>query len=126
MILLPGTQGITADIAPLLQERYPEERPVIIGAYGESLFSSLEKQFQANQFPVFPSAETAATALSILIERRRILGQTESRQEGKSGSHYFNLGGRLEKAVSSGSRRNGDQKFSRESRCAVSCEAIAQ
>lgn len=81
MILLPGTQGINADIAPLLRGRFPEGQPVIIGAYGEPLFSSLEKDLKNIQLPVFPSAEAAAQALSILIRRRRILDNTESRGE---------------------------------------------
>ncbi len=80
MILLPGTEGINAGLGPLLDGRIPKEQPVIIGAYGKSLFSSLEKHFQENCLPVFPSAETAATALSILIRRRRILDQHESRR----------------------------------------------
>jgi acyl-CoA synthetase (NDP forming) len=80
MVLLSGTEGINAGLGPLLDGRIPKEQLVIIGAYGEPIFSSLEKQFQANQIPVFPSAETAATALSILIQRRRILNQNESRR----------------------------------------------
>jgi acetate---CoA ligase (ADP-forming) len=79
MILLPGTQGINVDIAPLLRERFPKDQPVIIGAYGEPLFSSLEKELQMNQLPVFPSAETAAQALSTLIQRKKILDKVEIR-----------------------------------------------
>lgn len=84
MILLSGTQGINAGLGPLLDGRIPKEQPVIIGAYGESLFASLKKQFQVNPLPVFSSAETAATALSILIERRRILDQHALRRGEKT------------------------------------------
>jgi acetate---CoA ligase (ADP-forming) len=81
MILLPGTEGINADIAPLLHGRFPEGQPVIIGAYGEPLFSSLQKDLKNIQLPVFPSAEAAVEALSILIRRRRIRDNAESRGE---------------------------------------------
>ena len=80
MILLSGTEGVNAKIASLLYGRVLKGQPVIIGAYGKSLFSSLENQLHVNQIPVFPSAETAATALSILIRRRRIMDKCESRQ----------------------------------------------
>ncbi len=82
MTLLSGTQGINANLGPLLDERIPKEQPVIIGAYGESLFVSLKKQ--VNPLPVFSSAETAATALSILIERKRILDRHALRREDKT------------------------------------------
>jgi acyl-CoA synthetase (NDP forming) len=84
MILLSGTQGINAGLGPLLDVRIPKEQPVIIGAYGESLFASLKKQLLVNPLPVFSSAETAVTVLSILIQRRRILDQHESRREDKT------------------------------------------
>jgi acetate---CoA ligase (ADP-forming) len=84
MVLLSGTEGINADIALLLHGRIPIGQPVIIGAYGESLISSLENQFQVNQLPVFPSAETAATALSILIRRKRILDKYECQRKEKT------------------------------------------
>lgn len=81
MVLLSGTEGINGEIGPLLHGRFPEEHPMIIGAYGETLYSSLKIQFPVNQRPVFPSAETATTALSILIRRRRILDEVECRRE---------------------------------------------
>ena len=83
MILLPGTQGINANIGPLLRGRFPKEQPVIVGAYGEPFFSSLGKELQSSQLPVFPSAEVAAQALSTLIRRRRILdkGETSGEEE---------------------------------------------
>jgi acyl-CoA synthetase (NDP forming) len=84
MVLLSGTEGINAGLGPLLDGRIPKEQPVIIGAYGESLFASLKKQFQVNPLPVFSSAETASTALSILIERRRILDQHALRRGEKT------------------------------------------
>jgi len=79
MILLSGTEGINAGLGPLFHEWIPKEQPAIVGAYGESLFSSLENQLQVNQLPVFHSAETAVTALSVLIRRRRILDKYECR-----------------------------------------------
>jgi len=84
MILLPGTEGINTNIAPLLSGRFPKERPAIIGAYGEPFFSSLEKELRQNQLPVFPSAENAVQALSILIRRRRILDSLELRRRQES------------------------------------------
>jgi acyl-CoA synthetase (NDP forming) len=90
MVLLSGTEGINAEIAPLLHGRIPKGQPVIIGAYGESLFSSLEKQFQVNQLPVFNSAETAATALAVLMRRRKILDEVESRRGGETVASFSN------------------------------------
>jgi acetate---CoA ligase (ADP-forming) len=84
MVLLSGTEGIDAGIAPLLRGRFPEERPAIIGAYGEPFFSSLEKELQQSQLPVFPSTENAVLALSILTRRRRILDTSKTQNNGKA------------------------------------------
>lgn len=73
MVLLSGTQGINKDIAPLLRKSFNKKFPAIIAAYGEDLFHSLHNEFMEEGIPVFPSAEVASKALSILIRRQRIL-----------------------------------------------------
>ncbi len=73
MVLLSGTQGINEEIAPLFRKRFHKNFSAITAAYGETLFHALQKEFQEDRIPVFPSAEAATTALSILIRRKRIL-----------------------------------------------------
>jgi len=73
MVLLPGTKGINEEIAPLLRKRFRKKFPMITAAYGETFLHTLQKEFQEDRIPVFPSAEVATRALSILIRRKRIL-----------------------------------------------------
>ena len=46
---------------------------MITAAYGEAFFHSLQNEFREDRIPIFPSAEVATRALSILIRRKRIL-----------------------------------------------------
>ncbi len=70
LVLMPGTEGITADIGPLLKSRLPENLPVAVGAYG-SLFDSLGSGLQESGIPVFPTGERAAHGLELLVQQSR-------------------------------------------------------
>ena len=86
MVLLSGTKGINEKIAPLLRERLHKNFSMITAAYGETLFHALQKEFQEDGIPVFPSAEVATRALTILIRRKRILATWKITGEGEKGS----------------------------------------
>jgi acyl-CoA synthetase (NDP forming) len=49
-----------------------------VAAYGEELFNPCQSIFATINVPVFPCAESAVTALSILMQRRTILNRMES------------------------------------------------
>ncbi|MCH7499962.1 MAG: acetate--CoA ligase family protein [Nitrospinae bacterium] len=82
MILLSGAQGINEEIAPLFRGRLHKNNSLITAAYGETLFHALKKELREDRIPVFPSAEAATTALSILIRRKRILKALQITGEG--------------------------------------------
>ncbi len=85
MVLLSGTKGINGEIAPLLRKRFHKKFSMITAAYGETLFHSLQNEFQEDRIPIFPSAEAATRALSILIRRKRILDAWQITGKGKKG-----------------------------------------
>jgi acetyltransferase len=70
LVLMPGTEGITADIGPMLKSRLPENLPVVVGAYG-SLLDELSSSFQGSGIPVFPTGERAAHGLELLVRQSR-------------------------------------------------------
>lgn len=67
IVLLSGTAGITEEIAPLIRSRLPREFPIVIGAYGRTLFPKMKEVFKRDGIPVFPSGEEAARAIEILV-----------------------------------------------------------
>lgn len=67
LVILSGTEGINADIAPLLRNILPDEFPVILGAYGKDMYPKLCAAFQKEGIPVFPSGEEAAWAVNLLV-----------------------------------------------------------
>jgi acyl-CoA synthetase (NDP forming) len=83
LVLMPGTEGITAEIGPMLKSRLPENLPVVVGAYG-SLFDELNSVLQGSGIPVFPTGERAARGLELLVHQsqwinEQLAGMTESR-----------------------------------------------
>ena len=70
LVLMPGTEGITSDIGPMLRSRLPENLPVAVGAYG-SLFTQLGSGLQGSGIPVFPTGERAAHGLELLVRQSR-------------------------------------------------------
>lgn len=66
LALLPGTEGITADIGPMLRERLPNNLPTAVGAYG-TLFEPLNENLKASGIPVYPTGERAAHSLELLV-----------------------------------------------------------
>jgi len=66
LVILSGTEGINADIAPQLQNILPENFPVVLGAYGENMYPQLCTAFHKKGIPVFPSGEEAAWAVNLL------------------------------------------------------------
>ncbi len=83
MVLLPGTMGINEEFASLFRKRLQRSFPAIIAAYGGTLFQSLQEQLKENCIPIFPSAEAATSALSILIRRKRILESFKTTDKGR-------------------------------------------
>ena len=76
LVLMPGTEGITSDIGPMLKSRLPENFPVVVGAYG-SLFNQLGDGLAERGIPVFPTGERAAQNLELLVRQSlRIAGST--------------------------------------------------
>ena len=70
LVLMPGTEGITVDIGPMLKSRLPKSLPVTIGAYG-SLLDELNSVLQGCGIPVFPNGERAAHGLELLVRQSR-------------------------------------------------------
>ena len=66
LVLLPGTEGITAGIGPLLDERLPGNLPAAVGAYG-TLFETLSRSLKGSGIPVYPTGERAAHSLELLV-----------------------------------------------------------
>jgi acetate---CoA ligase (ADP-forming) len=66
LVILSGTEGINADIATPLQSILPENFPVVLGAYGKTMYPQLCANFHKNGIPVFPSGEEAAWAINLL------------------------------------------------------------
>ena len=64
LVVLSGTEGITADIAKRLV--LPKDFPVILGAYGRNMFAPLSEAFMNEEIPVFPTGEEAAWAVNLL------------------------------------------------------------
>jgi acyl-CoA synthetase (NDP forming) len=70
LVLLPGTEGITAGIGLMLKSRLPKNLPVTVGTYG-SLFDELNSVLQGSGIPVFPTGERAAHGLELLVRQSR-------------------------------------------------------
>lgn len=70
LVLLPGSEGITSDIGPMLKSCLPDNLPVAIGAYG-SLYDALPADLQGSGIPVFPTGERAAHSLALLVRHSR-------------------------------------------------------
>lgn len=82
MVLLPGTEGINADIAPMLKGRLPRDIPVVIGAYG-TLFDDLSSILMGTGVPVYPTGERAAGALKWLVSWGQLQFEKENRPSGE-------------------------------------------
>jgi len=67
LVILSGTEGINADIAPLLHPILPAGFPVVLGAYGKDLYPHLCTLLKEKAIPVFPSGEEAAWAVNLLV-----------------------------------------------------------
>jgi acetyltransferase len=70
MVLLPGTEGITSGIGPMLKSRLPKNLPVSVGAYG-SLYDELNSVLHGSGIPVFSTGERAAYSVELLIGQSR-------------------------------------------------------
>jgi acetyltransferase len=74
LVLMPGTEGITADIGPMLKSRLQKNLPVVIGAYG-SLLDELNSSLQGSGIPVFPTGERAAHGLELLVRQSQWMSE---------------------------------------------------
>jgi acetyltransferase len=74
LVLMPGTEGITSNIGPMLKSRLPENLPVVVGAYG-SLFDQLGSGLQESGIPVFPTGERAVHGLKLLVQQSRWMSE---------------------------------------------------
>ena len=74
LVLMPGTEGITADIGPMLKSRLPKNMSVAVGAYG-SLLDELSSALQGSSIPVFPTGERAAHGLELLVRQSRWMAE---------------------------------------------------
>ncbi|PIQ98874.1 MAG: hypothetical protein COV66_13310 [Nitrospinae bacterium CG11_big_fil_rev_8_21_14_0_20_45_15] len=70
LVILSGTEGINADIAPRLRSILPPQFPVVLGAYGKDMYQKLCATFQKEGIPVFPTGEEAAWAINLLVKSR--------------------------------------------------------
>ena len=70
LVVLSGTEGINADIAPRLRSILPPQFPVVLGAYGKDMYQKLNATFQKEGIPVFPTGEEAAWAINLLVKSR--------------------------------------------------------
>ena len=75
LVLMPGTEGITSEIGPMLKSRLPENLPVAVGAYG-SLFDQLGSSLQETGISVFPTGERAARSLELLVRQSRWMSES--------------------------------------------------
>ncbi len=74
LVLLPGTEGITADIGSMLKSRLPGNLPITVGTYG-SLFDELNSVLRGSGIPVFPTGERAARGLELLVRQFRWMNE---------------------------------------------------
>jgi acetate---CoA ligase (ADP-forming) len=70
LVLMPGTEGITVDIGPMLKSRLPENLSVTVGAYG-SLYDELNSVLQGSGISMFATGERAAHGLELLARQSR-------------------------------------------------------
>jgi acyl-CoA synthetase (NDP forming) len=75
LVLMPGTEGITSDIGPMLKSRLPKNLPVTIGAYG-ALFNPLGSGLQGSGIPVFPTGERATQSLELLVRQSQWMSES--------------------------------------------------
>ncbi|MFQ5444859.1 MAG: acetate--CoA ligase family protein, partial [Nitrospinales bacterium] len=70
MVLLSGTTGINSEIVPQLRQYLSLNGniPIVIGAYGAKLLDPIRKELIKDKIPVFPSGETAARAMNLLVQ----------------------------------------------------------
>jgi acyl-CoA synthetase (NDP forming) len=68
LVVLAGTEGINADIAKSLRDILPRDIPVVLGAYGQKLYSSVKEAFAQEEIPVFPTGEESAWAVNLLVQ----------------------------------------------------------
>ncbi|MDH5763093.1 MAG: acetate--CoA ligase family protein [Nitrospinota bacterium] len=80
LVLLPGTEGITSDIGPMLKSRLPKNLPVSVGVYG-SLYDELNSVLHESGIPVFPTGERAAYGLELLVRQSRWIKNGSSFKE---------------------------------------------
>lgn len=67
MVLLAGTPGITPEIASLSRSYFPRDIPIVIGAYGRTMYPKMAEAFRKDGIPVFESGEAAVKALELLV-----------------------------------------------------------
>ncbi len=71
LVLLPGTSGVTPDLAEDLKRHLPKNFPVVVGAYGPSFFLRFQSSLTQVGIPVFPNGEEAARAINALSPRAK-------------------------------------------------------
>ena len=86
LVILSGTEGINADIAPLLHPILPVGFPVVLGAYGKDLYPKLCTLLKEKAIPVFPSGEEAAWAVNLLVR----VGLRKSNRENQQAATHSN------------------------------------
>jgi len=88
LVLLSGTEGINPNLSPLLKERLPTNFPVVVGAYGNTLYSELRDSLQAIHVPVLGSGERAAEAMLWLQQAGKV-ARTGLPQTGSPRIRFF-------------------------------------
>ncbi|MCA9484418.1 MAG: acetate--CoA ligase family protein [Nitrospina sp.] len=71
LVPLPGTDGITPELASMLAPALPPNKPALLAAYGSLFYNAFKKQDGPHAIPVFASAEDAVFAAGLLAARGR-------------------------------------------------------
>lgn len=91
MVLLSGTTGINREIVPQLRQHLALDGniPILMGAYGRQLHDPIGAELIKDKIPVFPSGETAARAMHLLVQYHK--KQKEHGTEGTKERPYANI-----------------------------------
>ncbi len=91
---LPGTAGITPEIASLIHGHVPKHLPVVAGTYGLTMDPQMSEEFHKHGIPCFTTAEAAVQAMRLLVRRGEDRMKTKlPGPAGKPSYHFESIDG---------------------------------
>ncbi len=89
LVPMPGTQGITPELAEGLSTRVSPEKPVLLATYGTHFVESFTRILLKDTIPVFSSAEDAVMIAGHLVQRGKFKSLTTSPTTEYAGDKTF-------------------------------------